>query len=243
MPAVNSRWNCRFRPPRTAGWRPIMHTENPETEKADRKANRLNPKILFVVGTVGVLGIALILWGSRSHANIAEATPATVAAAKVSREDLFNEVTISAEFRPYVEVELHAKVSGYLDKMTVDFGDKVKVGQLLATIEVPELQDQLHSAMAMEQKAEVDYTNANLLYTRLESINQQHSNLVAQQELDTAQSKNYAAAAEIAADKADVEKYQTLYGYTQITAPFDGVITHRYVDPGALIQAGTSQSQ
>ena len=158
----------------------------------------------------------------------------------MTREDLANEMAVPAEFRPYVEVELHAKVSGYLDKMNVDFGDKVKSGQLLATIEVPELEDQLHSAMAMQQKAEVDYTNANLMYTRLQSVNVKHPNLVAQQDLDTSESKNFAAAAAIAAAKADVERLQTLVKYTQITAPFDGIITLRSADPGALIQAGTA---
>ena len=69
-----------------------------------------------------------------------------MAVAKVDREDLYNEVTIAAEFRPYVEVELHAKVSGYVKEMNVDFGDKVKAGQLLATLEVPELQDELQFA-------------------------------------------------------------------------------------------------
>src|ERR1035441_3576405 len=67
----------------------------------------------------------------------------TAGVAKVTREDLFKQVTIAAEFRPYVEVSLHAKVSGYVGKMNVDFGDKVKAGQLMATIEVPELQAEL----------------------------------------------------------------------------------------------------
>ena len=58
----------------------------------------------------------------------------------MTREDLFKQVTIAAEFRPYEEVALHAKVSGYVSKMNVDFGDTVKAGQLLATLEVPELQ-------------------------------------------------------------------------------------------------------
>ena len=92
---------------------------------------------------------------------------------------------------------------------------------------------------AAEQKAEADYTNANLIYTRLQSVNQDHPNLVAQQDLDTAQANDLTTAAAIAAAKAEVEKYQTLVSYTQITAPFDGVVTHRYADPGALIQAGT----
>ena len=164
----------------------------------------------------------------------------TVAVVKVDREDLYREVTIPAEFRPYAEVELHAKVSGYVDQMKVDFGERVKAGQLLATLEVPELLDELHNAMAAEQKAEADHTDAHLVYTRLLAVNQQHANLVAQQDLDTAASKDRATAAAIAAAKADVEKYQTLMAYTKITAPFDGVITWRYADPGVLIQAGTS---
>ena len=94
--------------------------------------------------------------------------------------------------------------------------------------------------MATEQKAEADHTDAHLIYTRLSAVNQKHPNLVAQQDLDTAEAKDRATAAAIAAAKADVEKYQTLVGYTQITAPFDGVITRRYADPGALIQAGTA---
>ena len=94
--------------------------------------------------------------------------------------------------------------------------------------------------MAAEQQAEADYTNAHLIYTRLAGVNQDHPNLVAQQDLDTAEAKDLATAAAIAAAKAEVEKYQTLVDYTQITAPFDGVVTARYADPGALIQAGTA---
>jgi RND family efflux transporter MFP subunit len=164
----------------------------------------------------------------------------TAGVAKVTREDLYKEVTIAAEFRPYVEVALHAKVSGYVSKMNVDFGDKVKAGQLLATLEVPELQAELDNAQATEQKARADYTNAHLIYTRLQSVNKDHPNLVAQQELDTAAANDQTMAAAIAAAKANVEKFQTMVSYTQITAPFDGVVTHRYADPGTLIQAGTS---
>ena len=164
----------------------------------------------------------------------------TVAVARVTRQDLYNEMTIPAEFRPYVEVELHAKVSGFVREMKVDFGDRVKAGQLLATLEVPELQDELHSAMATEQRAEADYTNAHLIYMRLGAVNKEHPNLVAQQDLDTADAKDRTTAAVIAAAKADVGKYNTLVAYTVITAPFDGVITKRYADPGALIQAGTT---
>jgi RND family efflux transporter MFP subunit len=128
--------------------------------------------------------------------------------------------------------------------MNVDFGDKVKAGQLLATLIVPELNAQLTNAMAMQAKAEADYTNAHQIYTRLKAVNVQNPNLVAEQELDTAQSRDSSTLAAIAAARADVERYQTLVDYTRITAPFDGVVTWRYVDPGALVQAGTaSESQ
>lgn len=163
-----------------------------------------------------------------------------VAVAKVAREDLYKQVTIPAEFRPYVAVELHAKVAGYVEQMNVDFGDKVKAGQLLATLEVPELQDELNNATAIEKRAEADHTDAHLVYTRLLAVNKEHPNLVAQQDLDTAESKDASTDAALAAAKADMDKYQTLVAYTKITAPFDGVVTKRFADPGALIQAGTA---
>jgi RND family efflux transporter MFP subunit len=184
--------------------------------------------------------LCFFLLGRNWNGEQAGPTVPAVAVATVDRENLYNEVTIPGEFRPYVEAELNAKVSGYLSVINVDFGDKVKAGQLLAVLEVPELRDELNAAIATEQRAEADYTNAHLIYDRLAGVNREHPNLVAQQDIDTAQAKDSVALAAVAAAKADVEKYQTLFGYTQITAPFDGVITRRSADPGALIQAGTS---
>ncbi len=174
---------------------------------------------------------------AQAPASTEPAAVPTAGVANVTREDLFKQVTIAAEFRPYVEVALPAKVTGYVGKMNVDFGDQVKAGQLLATIEVPELQAELDNARAAEQKAQADYTNADLIYTRLNSVNKDHPNLVAQQDLDTAQANVLTATAAMAAAMANIEKYQTMVGYTQITAPFDGVITSRYADPGTLIDA------
>jgi RND family efflux transporter MFP subunit len=185
--------------------------------------------------------ISIPVWRALRH-RPADATvrPPTVAVCPVVREDLFSQVTLPAEFRPYQEVELHAKVSGYVSEINVDFGDHVKKDQVMATLEVPELLDQLHNAIALEQKAEADYRAAHLNYTRLSAVEKEHPDLVAQQDLDTAQAKDGMAKAAIAAAEADVGKYNTLVSYTKITAPFDGVVTHRYVDQGALIQAGTA---
>jgi len=186
-------------------------------------------------------GLGIFLAVHHAHAQTPVATDAAVAptagVAKVTREDLFKAVTIAAEFRPYEEVALHAKVSGFVSKMNVDFGDTVKAGQLLATLEVPELQAELANAQAANAKAAADFTNANLIYSRLQSVNKEHPNLVAQQDLDTAQANELTATAAIAAAKANFEKFQTMVSYTQIVAPFDGVITSRYADPGTLIDA------
>ena len=196
---------------------------------------------IAMAALLGIVILGFFLLRSRwGKAGATSATVPTVAVALVDREDLYNVVTIPAEFRPYVEAELNAKVSGYLEKIDVDFGDKVKAGQLLAVLEIPELKDELDASIAAEQRTEADYTNAHLIYARLADVNRDHPNLVAQQDIDTAQAKDSVALAAVASAKADVEKYQTLFGYTQITAPFDGVITRRYADPGALIQAGTS---
>jgi len=198
---------------------------------------------LGTVPLILVAGLAGFWFSWPASAQPVDATGASTAVAgvaKVTREDLFKEVKYLAEFRPYEEVELHAKVSGYVSQINVDFGDKVKAGQLLATLEVPELQADLDRARAASMKAEADHTNAHLIYTRLQAVNQQHPNLVAEQELDTAAASDQSTAAAIAGAKADAEKYQTMVDYTKITAPFDGVVTRRYADPGSLIQAGTS---
>jgi RND family efflux transporter MFP subunit len=199
--------------------------------------------VLFALIIVGTAAVFMVLKSRGINLQPTSAPVVTVAAARVTRQDVYDEVPIPAEFRPYVESELHAMVTGYVSQMNVDFGDKVKQGQILATLEVPELTDQLHNAEATLQQADADYANAHQIYTRLQEVNQQHPKLVAQQDIDTAQSKDASSAGAIAAAKANVEKYQTLVNYTKIVAPFDGVITQRSADPGALVQAGTSSDR
>lgn len=196
---------------------------------------------LLVLAVAAVLGWRIMTSRARSTETSASAKEAqAVAAARVTREDLFNEVTIPAEFRPYLKVELHAKVSGYVDQINVDIGDQVKAGQLLARLEVPELRNELARATAAEKRAAADYKDAHLVFTRLQAVNKEHPNLVAQQDLDAAEAKDATTEAAIAGAKAEVDRNQTLLAYTRITAPFDGVVTHRYADPGSLIQAGTA---
>ncbi len=211
--------------------------------KSGRKRRRFDWRVisLVVLAAVSLPAWRLLSTSAGAHSGQKpEAAPQPVSVAKVVREDLFNQVTYPAEFRPYREVELHAKVSGYVDQINVDIGDQVKEGQLLATLEVPESRNELARAKAAEKRAGADYKEAHLVYTRLLAVEKDHPSLVAQQELDAAQAKDEMTEAALAAATAETEKDQTLLSYTRITAPFDGVITHRYADPGSLIQAGTS---
>lgn len=195
--------------------------------------------LAVVVLTVILLARA---WRERAPQAATAVQGPVVAVVRVDREDLFKEITIPAEFRPYTEVELHAKVSGYVKEMKVDIGDRVKAGQLLALLEVPELHDDFDHAVASLARAQADYRDAHLAYTRLVAVNKEHPNLIAEQDLDTAQAHDATAQDGVVAAKSDVEKYQTLVSYTRIVAPFDGVITKRYADPGSLIQAGTASN-
>jgi RND family efflux transporter MFP subunit len=190
--------------------------------------------------------------------------------AVVERGQLANKLQVAGEFLPYQEVELHAKVAGYIKRINVDIGDHVKTGQVLATLDIPELQAQVQGATAgvrqtREQitraKSEVQQAQANYdaLHSesqRLQQAAKAQPGLIAQQELDDVMAKDQAAAAQVDAAKsglsateqqlgvsqADQLRYSSLADYSRITAPFNGVVTWRYADTGALIQAGTSNS-
>ena len=163
-------------------------------------------------------------------------------------------------------------MAGYLKRINVDVGDRVQAGQLLATLEIPEMKDDLAYAAATIKRsasevqryrreldnAETNRKLAELSYSRLASVNKNDPGLVAQQELDVAQAKQQSAEQQVAAARAALasaeqqveisktseQHSKTMSDYTQITAPFAGVITKRFADTGAMIQAGTaSQSQ
>ena len=200
---------------------------------------------IYFLAFAFLIAASWALWHFPGQTHIEGATRVpTVAVATVARRDLYKELSIQAEFRPYLEVELYAKVAGYLKMINVDIGDRVEAGDVIATIEVPELQSELEHAIATERRAKADYHNAHLDYTRLAGVNQSQPDLISQQDLDAAEARDLAAEAAVAGAKADRERYQTLVGYTRIVAPFGGVITARYADPGAMIQtASSSQTQ
>ena len=207
--------------------------------------------------------------GSKSAASSEAAPIAPVVTAH--RQDLSSQLSIAAEFQPYQEVNVYAKVSGYIQKLYVDWGSHVKQGQLLAVLEIPELQQQLQQDEANVKKSEQElerakedlnraasaYKVAHLTYTRLADVQKSRPELVAQEEIDVAEGKDLEASAsvssakdtlagseqELAASKAALEKDRALFGYSRITAPFDGVVTQIDAYTGALLPAGTSSNK
>ena len=195
---------------------------------------------------------------------------ATASVAPVTREDLSSTLTVAGEFQPYQEVELHAKVSGYIRRISVDIGDRVKSGQVIATLEVPELNAQVaasqaeirhsQSEIARAQNevtlAEANHAASHAAYTRLSEASKSRPGLIAEQELDDARAKDQdgeakidvaksaleAAKEQLGISKADNQRVQSLEDYSVVTAPFTGVVTMRYADVGSLIQAGTASN-
>jgi len=226
---------------------------------------------------LALLGAALLLPScQRTHAETppagaAESLP-IVPVAKAARADLTSEVTLTAEFEPFQQVDVMAKVAGYVRTIKVDIGDRVREGQVLAVLEIPEMEDDLAKASAAIdetdaeaatasdelQRAEAAHQLAHLSSQRIAEVLKQEPGLVPRQEADEAHSRDLVSEAQVAAAKSSVLRAQqrarvaraeqarikTLHKYMTITAPFDGVVTKRYANEGSMIQAGTaSQTQ
>lgn len=150
------------------------------------------------------------------------------------------EISVPAELKPYEQVAIFAKVSGFVKQLYVDRGDHVRKGQLLAILEAPEMNQRYLSDKATEQKIYNDYLFAQQAYDRLKDASAT-AGAVAAIELDRAKSSVESARAAYEASKAGTTHTSQLQQYLRITAPFDGVITERNVSVGAL--AGTSSNQ
>lgn len=223
---------------------------------------------LLIAGIVSVSGCG----HSGAATGAAAEAPPVVAVAKTARHELARETVLTAEFRPFQEVDVMAKVAGYVKAIRVDVGDRVQAGQLLATLEVPEMADDMTKAQATVSRSDAEVARAqedvrraesthrisHLAFERLAGVAKSQPGMIAQQELDAAQGKDLESEAQIAGaksnlnaaiqsvsvSKAEQGRVKTLLDYTRVTAPFAGVITKRYADTGSMIQAGTaSQTQ
>ncbi len=234
-------------------------------------------KLLVLAGVVACLLVAaaakkLIRGSADPTEGAVEAAQhvAFAAVAPVKRETIATSLSIAGQFMPYQNVELHAKVAGYIRHIYVDIGDRVRQGQVLAVLEIPELIAQVNEAEAAVHHAEEEILRAKSDVSRAEAghvalhanslrladTDKARPGLIAQQELDDATAKDRASEAQVSASKsalaaanqqlevarANKQHFTALSDYATITAPYDGVVTWRYADTGALVQAGTSNT-
>jgi membrane fusion protein (multidrug efflux system) len=156
-------------------------------------------------------------------------SPATnVQTVHLKTGEIVRRVTLPGNVMAYQQATLYAKIAGYLKTIRVDKGDTVQAGDVLAEIEAPEM-----LADRVKEKAEAEAAQIDL--KRVTDAQHKASDLVMPQTVDAARAK-----ADVA--RAGLQRIETLLDYAKITAPFAGVITKRWADPGALIPAATSSS-
>jgi RND family efflux transporter MFP subunit len=223
-----------------------------------------------MLGLLAAAGSGL-LTSCKSNA-VPPAPVPTVPVVTAGAATLENDIVLTAEFRPYQQVDVMAKVAGYVKSIGVDIGDHVKQNTVLATLEVPEIEDDVAKAKAGVAAAEANVVTAeaaiqraqagadiaSLSFKRIQDVAARDRGLVPRQEVDVAQSHTLEAAAQLASAnsalksaqqskiEADSEysRAQAMMQYATIRAPFSGVVTKRYANTGSMIQAGiSSQTQ
>jgi RND family efflux transporter MFP subunit len=224
--------------------------------------------IVAAFAIILTMGSSSCSGGSEKKVEADSQTAPTVGVTKVVKKSLSRQIDLSSELVPFQEIDVYAKESGYVQKLNVDYGTHVKQGQVMAILEIPELQAQVQQDDADIKNAsgqmdrarhelaryEAQYNAVHLQYTRLNSVFTTQPGIVAQQEVDDAQGRDLAASSQVDAGKSALEaaqsqlvsakaklsRDQTLFDYSRIVAPFAGVVTQRYANLGTLVQAGTS---
>ncbi|MBZ5605353.1 MAG: efflux RND transporter periplasmic adaptor subunit [Acidobacteriia bacterium] len=234
----------------------------------------MKTKIAIALIAAGAVGVLSSCGGGEKAAaadtNAAASPGVSVGVAKVGCKSLDRKLSVSSELVPFQEIDVYAKESGFVKTLSVDYGSRVKAGQVMAVLEIPELQlqiaqdeasirnskDQVTRAEHELNRIEATHKVLHLQYDRLSGVAKSKPGLVAQQEVDDSQGKDLAAEAQVEASKSNLQSAQSqlqvaeakrdrdqvMFDYAKITAPFAGVVTQRYANLGTLMQAGTSSS-
>jgi RND family efflux transporter MFP subunit len=234
------------------------------------------PRTLLPAAAVAAMATGLISCHGNEAKVKAEAAAQTngaevsVGVAAVRLMPLSRRLTLSSELVPFQEIDVYAKESGYVKQLLVDYGTQVKAGQLMAVLEIPELESQLHEDDAAIKSAADQVTHAanqvkqmkaqhevqHLEADRMKKVAASQPGLVAQQEVDDVVGKDLSTEAQVEsaesnllsmqsqldAARAKRQHDQDLFDYSKITAPFAGVVTQRFANLGTLVQAGTNSS-
>jgi RND family efflux transporter MFP subunit len=209
---------------------------------AGRLRRRFGKWLLLIAGLAGLLALGVFLFSSDQQ-SLGQRSPQTsgpspapkasgaipeVQVTKPVRGDVSATLRLPANIAPFQQATLFAKVSGYLRAVAVDKGDHVKVGQVLAVIDDPELEERY-------QQAQSEFAIKKVTYERLFNVWKENPDVIAKQDVDLAEAAYLGA-------KHALEQLAAMLDYTKVRSPFDGIVTARFVDPGALIQAATSSA-
>jgi RND family efflux transporter MFP subunit len=199
-----------------------------------------------IVAVVAAIGAGAIVAGGlvtrHSQAEALRSAAAENAVRSVSlvawKEAPNAPLELPARIEAWSRAPIYARVSGYVGRWNVDIGASVKAGQVLAQIETPDLDQDLRQAQAQLAVARTALGLADSTAKRWQSLVAQ--NAVSKQEADEKQNDFVSKQANVQALTANVEREQALKRYTRLVAPFDGVVTARNIDVGALVNSGAS---
>jgi RND family efflux transporter MFP subunit len=219
------------------------HTARPGTGVPTRP--RRFPRRWLLLGLLGI-GVALTaVFGIQprieARAALAKDTAArsamTVTVIRAKAANATHDVVLPGNMQPFMSTSIHARTSGYLARWHADIGQNVKAGALLAEIDTPEIDDQLRQAQADVVRMEADYQLAAATATRWETLSK--SGTVTRQSVEERTGAAAERRAALEAGRFQVARLRKLQGFKRVVAPFDGVITARNTDVGALIEAGS----
>jgi RND family efflux transporter MFP subunit len=207
----------------------------------------LSPRQLLLIGIIGLIAAGAIaanglISRARKHQDLVQWTNTqavpTVTLAKVERGNAMQKLVLPGNIQPYAKATIYARVNGYLKSWSTDIGAHVKANEVLATIEAPDLDQQLAQARATLASAKANQEIAAITAERNNTLVQKQ--VVSQQIADQTAADAEAKKAIMDANQAYVRQLEAMQSFKQIVAPFDGVVTARNTDIGALINSGSA---
>jgi len=200
--------------------------------------------VVFFVVVAGVVATGIIPRISSRAAlrteTIQLATPA-VTVVPLRRGEAAQEIVLPATIQPWTDAPIYARTTGYLRRWYADIGTQVRAGQLLAEIDTPEVDQQLRQARADLATAQANFKLSGITAARYQDLLKTDS--VSKQDADNAAGDYEAKRAIVQSAEANVRRLEDLQSFQKIYAPFDGLITARNTDVGALIDAGSTGGQ
>jgi RND family efflux transporter MFP subunit len=195
--------------------------------------------VLLVFGGIVVYGILTRLaTGNTVRAETAQMAVPSVSVISPQRSAPSQEIVLPGNVQPFISSPIYSRTNGYVKNWYADIGAHVRKGQLLAVIETPEVDQQLLQSRSNQATAQANLKLAEITRDRYQGLLATHA--VAQQDVDNAVGTYNANKAIVEADQANVKQLETLQSFERIYAPFDGIITARNTDIGALINSGNS---